>query len=214
MSLFLRILSFILFIFVISSCSSPQDTDSKLNNSNKQKRYGIKSGILVFELKGQDEGTRTVYFDQWGLLETWDDEIIHTVMGMSEKHHHRTIHIHDFVYAVDLITNTAQQFEIDDFDKQIAKTWEVAKIKQERLYMEQGGIFIGNEKVHSYTCAIWKFDNKTFWIWNGITFQIKEETNTDSYANVVKKINLNATIDPALFTLPQGIIILDDLNSP
>ncbi len=214
MSIFSRILSFILFIFIISSCSSPQDADSKLNNTSKQKRYGVKSGILVFELAGHDEGIRTVYFDQWGLLETWDDEIIHTVMGMSEKHHHRTIHIQDFVYEIDLISNTAQQFEIDGLDKQTSNTWEVAKIKQERLYIEQGGVFIGNEIVHSYTCEIWKFENKTFWIWNGITFRTEEETNTDSYTEVVKKINLNATIDPDLFTLPQGIIILNELNTP
>ena len=43
------------------------DNSGKESTSEFQKRYGIKSGVIEYIITGSQEGTKTLYFDSWGM---------------------------------------------------------------------------------------------------------------------------------------------------
>jgi len=59
---------FLTIAFVVIKCSDNSKDDSEANgketSANFEKRYGIKSGKIEYEISGSQVGTKSLYFDK------------------------------------------------------------------------------------------------------------------------------------------------------
>ena len=66
--LFPLLLAISIILFSCGDSSNDKVDNSGKNNSvDFQKRYGIKSGVIEYLITGSQEGTKTLYFDNWGM---------------------------------------------------------------------------------------------------------------------------------------------------
>ena len=74
---------------IFSSCgdSSKDESDNlgKESTSEFQKRYGIKSGVIEYILTGSQEGTKTLYFDSWGMRQAEYTRSVLSVGGFTKS---------------------------------------------------------------------------------------------------------------------------------
>ena len=49
-----------------------------------QKRYGVKSGVIEYVLSGSQEGTKTLYFDSWGMRQAEYTRSVFTIKGFTK----------------------------------------------------------------------------------------------------------------------------------
>ncbi|MBK7227824.1 MAG: hypothetical protein IPH97_02885 [Ignavibacteriales bacterium] len=54
----------------------------KDSSSELQKRYGVKSGVIEYVLSGSQEGTKTLYFDSWGMRQAEYTRSVFTIKGI------------------------------------------------------------------------------------------------------------------------------------
>lgn len=179
------------------------------NPAQDFKRYGVKSGIIEYELTGAQSGKEIIYFDDYGSREAKFTETEMSFGGFSQKVNTLNIIEGKMIYTIDLATNTGTKAEnpiFNQFDPNGEKSMmEIG----EQMMRQMGGQMIGQETVLGKTCDLWEvrqLQSKT-WIWEGIP--LKMDINMGMQMNSVATSIKEGPVPQEKLEIPSGITFQD-----
>ena len=190
---------------------SPKAQDNKAN------RYAVKSGHVEYKLTGNAEGTRSIWFDNYG--DTWVEEKQTTttvkMFGMKSVTEEHTLIIMNGAESitVDFIEGTAYKsrnpYYQDGKDFAESMTKEQQEEFANDIMNSLGGEIIGEETILGKKCEIMSMLGSKAWIYKGIT--LKSETKVLGVKNYEEAIKFeeNIKFPASKLKVPEGFDVED-----
>jgi len=221
MKRFLPLLSLALILSLsLSACnnSAPEtnpDTPSPVSSETSDtkdmsnlKRYGVKSGMVKFTLTGVQSGTKTLYWDDWGMKETEIKDLKTEYAGVSIEQKEVTVLDGDIIYSYDpekktgtkirntLLATLAENNKNDD----------LGEIGLEML-KATGAEKTGNKEVAGKTCDIYetKALGTTSCVWEAVTLEVITTFAGMETEVTATEVDTDSPVDASLFELPEDI---------
>ena len=202
---------------------TPENITTKKSKKEKklfvtdQKIYGIKSGIIEYELTGSQTGTKKLYFDDWGRKQA---EFTNSTIKVGKYTKHSNllkITNGDWQYIINLENNTGLKRENPVIEK-------IIELKNqtnygefgEQLLLISGGFESGRDIVADKKCKVYEFkkQNTKSWIWNWLMLKSETKRGNINITVVAKNIEENVFIADTVFNPPKNILITEvDLES-
>jgi len=186
--------------------------------------FGVKSGKIVYELGGNNSGTKTVWFDDYGRLRRTELQKKTTVkiFGMENTTTESTLTIMDgeHIYNADLQENSGYKQPMPNMAEMV-DVEEMTEAEQQEFYDETlanlGGEKLGTEEFLGRTCDLIKLMGSKSWIYKGITLKNEtslmgittNETAIDFAENV--KVSADRFIPPAEIAWQQSGFVGEEL---
>ena len=218
----------LLILLFQTACSNDEDKTHENITTNKaererklfitdQKIYGIKSGIIEYEITGSQTGTKILYFDDWGRKQA---EFTNSTIKVGKYTKHSNllkITNGDWQYIINLENNTGLKRENPVIEK-------IIELKNqtnygefgEQLLLISGGFESGRDMVSGKKCKVYEFkkQNTKSWIWNWLMLKSQTKRGNINITVVAKKIEENVFIADTVFNPPKNILITEvDLES-
>ena len=225
---FLTAFLMLLIILFQPACSNdenetPENISTKKNKVEKkiyvtdQKFFGIKSGIIEYEISGSQTGTKKLYFDDWGRKQA---EFTNSTIKVGKYTKHSNllkITKGDWQYIMDLENETGIKKENPVIEK-------IIELKNqtnygefgEQLLLLSGGFESGGDIVADKNCKVYEFKNQNTksWIWNWLMLKSETKRGNVNITVVAKNIEENVNIPDTVFSPPKNILITEvDLES-
>jgi len=166
-----------------------------------QKIYGIKSGIIEYEITGSQTGTKKLYFDDWGRKQA---EFTNSTIKVGKYTKHSNllkITKGDWQYIINLEDKTGLKRENPVIEK-------IIELKNQTNYgeFESGGDIVADKK-----CKIFEFkkQNSKSWIWNWLMLKSETKRGKINITVVAKSIEENVFIADTVFSPPLNILIIE-----
>ena len=202
---------------------TPENITTKKSKKEKklfitdQKIYGIKSGIIEYEITGSQTGTKKLYFDDWGRKQA---EFTNSTIKVGKYTKHSNllkITKGDWQYIINLEDKTGLKRENPVIEK-------IIELKNqtnygefgEQLLLISGGYESGGDIVADKKCKIFEFkkQNSKSWIWNWLMLKSETKRGNINITVVAKNIEENVFIADTVFSPPLNILIIEvDLES-
>ncbi len=213
----------LLILVVQPACSNnenktPENITTKKSKKEKkifitdQKIYGIKSGIIEYEITGSQTGTKKLYFDDWGRKQA---EFTNSTIKVGKYTKHSNllkITKGDWQYIINLENKTGLKRENPVIEK-------IIELKNqtnygefgEQLLLISGGFESGGEIVADKKCKIFEFkkQNSKSWIWNWLMLKSETKRGKINITVVAKNIEENVFIADTVFNPPKNILIIE-----
>lgn len=204
----------LLITLIITSCtdSSKDDiqTSDKESTSNFKKRYGIKSGVIEYVLTGSQEGTKTLYFDDWGMRQAEYTRSVLSVGGFTKSINIVNIIDGEYQYVINMDQRSGTKTK-----NPVIKAIEELKDQKgfnefgEQMLLNMGGNKIGRDEILGKECEVYEI-GKTgtkLWVWEWVT--LKEETNSGGLNRTViaKKIDIGGSVPSSKFAVPEKVVL-------
>jgi hypothetical protein len=203
----------LLILIVIPHCGD-NSKDETNNFSNKtsdfQKRYGIKSGVIEYVITGSQEGTKTLYFDSWGMRQAEYTRSVLSVSGFTKPLNLVNIIDGEYQYMINIDQNSGTRTR-----NPILKA--IAKLKGQKGFNEFGEQMllndafnkIGKDEFLGKDCDIYerKSTGTKLWVWEWIT--LKSETNSGGL-NInltATRINEGGSVPSSKFKIPEKVVL-------
>jgi hypothetical protein len=223
-------LAFLMLLILVfqSACSNDKNTtpeSSITKNIKKEKKlfitnqkiYGIKSGIIEYEISGSQTGTKRLYFDEWGRKQA---EFTNSTIKVGKYTKHSNllkITKGDWQYIMDLENETGIKRENPLIEK-------IIELKNqtnygefgEQLLLISGGFESGGDIVADKNCKVYEFKNQNTksWIWNWLMLKSETKRGNVNITVIAKHIEENVSIADTIFSPPKNILITEvDLES-
>ena len=177
-----------------------------------QKIYGIKSGIIEYEIKGSQTGTKKLFFDDWGRKQA---EFTNSTIKVGKYTKHSNllkITKGDWQYIINLENNTGLKRENPVIEK-------IIELKNqtnygefgEQLLLISGGFESGRDIVADKKCKVYEFkkQNTKSWIWNWLMLKSETKRGKINITVVAKNIEENVFIADTVFNPPKNILIIE-----
>ncbi len=207
-----------IFTFIFISCGDNSKNDNQNpdngKKSNFQKRYGVKSGIIEYNLSGVQEGTKTLYFDDWGMKQAEYSRSVISVGGFTKAVNLVNIIDGEYQYTINLDQKTGTKTR-----NPLIKEIEALKNEKgfngfgEQLLLKMGAEKIGTDNFLGKDCDVYeiKKSNTKLWVWQWITLKSEVKSRAFDISTVAKKIETDISIPSAKFEMP-GKIILNEVD--
>lgn len=216
-------LIFAAFLFSIYGCrDSGEDTnDEQLKGKTDfTKRYGIKSAIVEYTITGSQSGTKTLYFDNWGMRQAEYTNSVLEIGKFSKSINIVNIVKDDANYIIDLERNTGTKTK-NPVKKLIAELQNQKSFGEfgEQILLKAGAMKVGQEEFLDKDCDIYEIKNTgtKMWIWKWIPLKTITKLGGVEINSVAKKIEVNVNVPEEKFTPPDNITItevdLDDIEN-
>ena len=177
-----------------------------------QKIYGIKSGIIEYEITGSQTGTKKLYFDDWGRKQA---EFTNSTIKVGKYTKHSNllkITNGDWQYIINLENKTGLKRENPVIEK-------IIELKNqtnygdfgEQLLLISGGFESGGDIVADKKCKIFEFkkQNSKSWIWNWLMLKSETKRGKINITVVAKNIEENVFVADTVFNPPLNILIIE-----
>ncbi|NWF50306.1 MAG: hypothetical protein HXY49_07175 [Ignavibacteriaceae bacterium] len=187
-----------------------ESSNVKKEFSGIMKRYGIKSGIVEYEISGSQKGKKTLYFDDYGLKQAEHSSTVLSIAGFTKKSNLINIIDNDYQYMIDLDQKSGTKMKIaiiEELKEKLANS-DLIDIGKE-MFERSGATLIGKEKVAGKECDVYevkKLGTKT-WYWNWVV--LKNEINTSGIKIKIEAVKVidNADIPEDKLSVPKGIVL-------
>jgi len=203
----------IILSFLVLSCGDSNkdnsDISKKDGSSDLQKRYGIKSAVIEYIITGSQEGTKTLYFDNWGMRQAEYTRSVLTVGGFSKPINIVNIIDGDYQYMINIDQNSGTKTR-----NPILRSMDELKGQKgfnefgEQMLLSMGANKIGKEEFLGKDCDIYDMRNTgtRLWIWKWIT--LKSETNSRGLEINVTATRINEGAVPKdKFKIPDNVTL-------
>lgn len=217
-------LFFAALLFSIYSCGD-SEKDSAGNEQTSgttdfNKRYGVKSAIVEYTITGSQSGTKTLYFDNWGMRQSEYTNSILEIGKFSKSINILNIIRDDANYIIDLEKNTGTKTK-NPIEKLIADLQNQKSFREfsEQILLKAGAMRVGQEEFLDRDCDIYEIKNtgSKMWIWKWIPLKTITKLGGAEINSVAKKIEVNVNVPEEKFTLPDNVTItevdLDDIEN-
>ena len=226
-----KLLTAFLILLVIlfqPACSNDEDKIPEsitINKTKKEKKlfitdqkiFGIKSGIIEYEISGSQTGTKKLYFDDWGRKQA---EFTNSTIKVGKYTKHSSllkITKGDYQYIINIENNSGTKRENPIIEKMIELKNQInyGDFGEQLLFVD-GGFESGSDIIAGKKCKVYEFkkQNTQKWIWNWL--MLKSETNRGKIKIIVlaKNIEEDVSVPDSVFNIPQNVLITEvDLES-
>ena len=198
---------------ILFSCGeSGKDESSnfgKNSDSEFQKVFGIKSGVIEYVISGSQEGTKTLYFDNWGMKQAEYMRSILTVKGFTKPINKLSVIDGEFQYNINMDQNSGTRTR-----NQILRTMEQLSGQKsfnefgEQMLLSMGANKIGSEDFLGKTCDVYEMRSTgtKLWVWEWIT--LKSETNSRGLEINISATRINeGSVPKEKFKIPEKVIL-------
>mgnify|MGYP000436370338 FL=1 len=216
-------LIFAALLFSIYSCgdSGKDFTDEQpTGKTDFTKRYGIKSAIVEYTITGSQSGTKTLYFDNWGMRQAEYTNSVLEIGNFSKSINILNIVKDDANYIIDLERKTGTKTK-NPVKKLVAELQNQKSFGEfgEQILLKAGAMKIGQEEFLDKDCEIYEIKNTgtKMWIWKWIPLKTITKLGGVEINSVAKKIEVNVNVPEEKFTPPDNVTItevdLDDIEN-
>lgn len=204
----------LIFTFVLISCGENSRDNSqntaKDNSSKFQKRYGVKSGVIEYEISGSQEGTKTLYFDDWGMRQAEYTRSVLSVGGFTKSLNLVNIIDGEYQYMINIDQKSGTKTR-----NPILKEIESLKYEKgfnefgEQMLLKMGAEKIGSDNFLGKDCNIYemKKTGTKLWVWNWITLKSETKSHGIDITTVAKKIDIDVSIPSSKFNVPEKVVL-------
>lgn len=211
--LLLFLITLITALAFLSCGDSGKDDSSNLekeSTSEFQKRYGIKSGVIEYIITGSQEGTKTLYFDSWGMRQAEYTRSVLSVGGFTKPLNLANIIDGEFQYMINIDQNSGTKTR-----NPILKSIEQLKDQKgfnefgEQMLLSMGANKIGSETFLGKDCDIYEMKNTgtKLWVWEWITLKSETRSGGLEINLVATRINEGGSVPKEKFKIPEKVVL-------
>ncbi len=180
------------------------------------KRYNIKSGSVTYHtstsgsimgIGTQSEGTKTLYFTEYGNIEVQEATATSSTMGKQESTHTLSKFQNGMVYTVNFDRKTILKQDMSAMmgDKNM-------QAMGMDMLEQMGGKKIGSGKVLGYNCEIWEAMGSKMWFCKGVPLKLESSMMGIKTTEVATNVSFNKSIPKSKLTLPNyPVQTMDDM---
>jgi hypothetical protein len=196
------------------SCSDGRkdetDNSTKGSSSDFQKRYGIKSGVIEYLISGSQEGTKTLYFDSWGMRQAEYTRSVLSVGGFTKSLNLVNIIDGEFQYMINMDQNSGTKTR-----NPILKAIEQLKDQKgfnefgEQMLLSIGANKIGSESFLDKDCDLYemKSTGTKLWVWEWITLKSETKSGGIDISLTATRINEGGSVPKEKFKIPEKVVL-------
>lgn len=200
--------------FAFLSCGDSGKDDSsnleKESTSEFQKRYGIKSGVIEYIITGSQEGTKTLYFDSWGMRQAEYTRSVLSVGGFTKPLNLANIIDGEFQYMINIDQNSGTKTR-----NPILKSIEQLKDQKgfnefgEQMLLSMGANKIGSETFLGKDCDVYemKSTGTKLWVWEWLTLKSETKSGGLQINLTATRINEGGTVPKEKFKIPEKVVL-------
>jgi len=200
-------------ITFLSCGDSGKDESDKLgkeSTSEFQKRYGIKSGVIEFIITGSQEGTKTLYFDNWGMRQAEYTRSILSVSGFTKPLNLVNIIDGEYQYMINIDQNSGTKTR-----NPILKSIEQLKGQKgfnefgEQMLLSMGANKIGSESFLGKDCDVYEMKNTgtKLWVWEWLTLKSETKSGGLNINLTATRINEGGSVPTEKFRIPEKVVL-------
>ena len=212
-NILLFLITLITALAFLSCGDSGKDDSSNLekeSTSEFQKRYGIKSGVIEYIITGSQEGTKTLYFDSWGMRQAEYTRSVLSVGGFTKPLNLANIIDGEFQYMINIDQNSGTKTR-----NPILKSIEQLKDQKgfnefgEQMLLSMGANKIGSETFLGKDCDIYEMKNTgtKLWVWEWITLKSETRSGGLEINLVATRINEGGSVPKEKFKIPEKVVL-------
>lgn len=187
--------------------------------AQEAKRYAIKSGYLKLELGGNTEGTREIWWDNYGdKSRTLEKSTTTTKMfgiKSTDEKHMLTITNKEKIWVIDYVndeaTATIAPYYQQGKDFANSMTEEEREEFGKNALTQMGGRIEGKESINGYECDIVKMMGVRTWVHKGIALKTEGKLMGIKTLETLADFKPNAKVSAADFERPPGVQF-DDIS--
>lgn len=200
--------------FAFLNCGDSGKDDSsnleKESTSEFQKRYGIKSGVIEYIITGSQEGTKTLYFDSWGMRQAEYTRSVLSVGGFTKPLNLANIIDGEFQYMINIDQNSGTKTR-----NPILKSIEQLKDQKgfnefgEQMLLSMGANKIGSETFLGKDCDVYemKSTGTKLWVWEWLTLKSETKSGGLQINLTATRINEGGTVPKEKFKIPEKVVL-------
>jgi hypothetical protein len=200
----------ITFISCGDSSKDESDKSGKESTSEFQKRYGIKSGVIEYIITGSQEGTKTLYFDNWGMRQAEYTRSILSVGGFTKPLNLVNIIDGEYQYMINIDQNSGTKTR-----NPILKSIEQLKGQKgfnefgEQMLLSMGANKIGSESFLGKDCDVYEMKNTgtKLWVWEWLTLKSETKSGGLNINLTATRINEGGSVPKEKFKIPEKVVL-------
>ncbi|MBE0538973.1 MAG: hypothetical protein IH620_04620 [Ignavibacterium sp.] len=206
---FLLIVS-IYFISCGDSTKDNADNSGKNKSVDFQKRYGIKSGVIEYVITGSQEGTKTLYFDNWGMRQAEYTRSVLSVSGFTKSLNLVSIIDGEYQYMINIDQNSGTKTR-----NPILKSIEQLKDQKgfnefgEQMLLSMGANKIGSDNFLGKNCDVYEMKNTgtKLWVWEWLTLKSETKSGGLNINVTATRINEGGSVPNEKFKVPEKVVL-------
>lgn len=206
----ITVITAITFLSCGDSSKDDSDIPEKNSGSELQKRYGIKSGVIEYVLTGSQEGTKTLYFDSWGMRQAEYTRSIFTIKGYTKPINMVSIIDGEFQYNINMDQNSGTRTR-----NPILRTMEQLKDQKsfnefgEQMLLSMGANKIGSEDFLGKTCDVYEMRSTgtKLWVWEWLTLKSVTQSRGIEINLTATRINEGGSVPSEKFKVPEKVVL-------
>ena len=200
----------IIFLSCGDSGKDESDNLGKESSSDFQKRYGIKSGVIEYIITGSQEGTKTLYFDSWGMRQAEYTRSVLSVGGFTKSLNLVNIIDGEFQYMINIDQNSGTKTR-----NPILKSIEQLKGQKgfnefgEQMLLSMGANKIGSENFLGKDCDVYemKSTGTKLWVWEWLTLKSETKSGGMNINVTATRINEGGAVPSEKFEDPEKVVL-------
>ena len=201
----------ILFTVFLSNCGdSSKDDSGNETTTNLQKRYGIKSGVVEYLITGSQEGTKTLYFDSWGMRQAEYTRSVLSFGGFTKAMNIVNIIDGEFQYMINMDQRSGTKTR-----NPILKSIEQLKDQKgfnefgEQMLLSMGANKIGTEEFLGKDCDVYemKSTGTKLWVWKWVTLKSETKSGGLNINLTATRINEGGSVPSEKFKVPEKVVL-------
>ena len=179
----------------------------------KYKRYKYKSGFIEYKFTGDQTGSETLYFDDYGMkVAKYTNATLKFGKAVTPINKLDLIK-NGYQFIIDLLTNTGNRTPDPTLNSlEEGEEHDLTKLEEETL-IELGAMKIGTEVVAGKKCDVWEMPNinMKIWLWEGFTLRNTTKIPGLSEINLVAwDVKMDIPVPEDKFRIPLGANITED----
>lgn len=209
--LFPLLLAISIILFSCGDSSNDKVDNSGKNNSvDFQKRYGIKSGVIEYLITGSQEGTKTLYFDNWGMRQAEYTRSVLSFGGFTKSLNLVSIIDGEYQYMINIDQNSGTKTR-----NPILKSIEQLKDQKgfnefgEQMLLSMGANKIGSDKFLGKDCDVYEMKNTgtKLWVWEWLTLKSETKSGGLNINVTATRINEGGSVPAEKFKVPEKVVL-------
>jgi hypothetical protein len=205
---FCIIMSLVIITMTISCTSVAPVTKSGITTKGEtavesSRRYPeLKSAIIKYKVSGMNNGTETVYIDDWGRREAIYKKFTSKMMGIDLERNFMTLITENgkWVYNIDLKSKTAIRMDNKGFKA-------LQGDSGSNMDVAIGAVKVGTEEILGKTCDVWEksHPHSMAWMWKGIALKKDQDVATMGVVTEAIEIQENVSIPKDKLIIPSDV---------
>jgi len=208
-NVFLCLIMFLAIITMTISCANVTPvtelktaTETETTAEASRRYPELKSAIIKYKVSGMNNGTETVYIDDWGRREAIYKKFTTKLMGIDLERNFMTLIAENgkWVYNIDLNSRTAIKMDNKGFKALQGNSGS-------NMDVAIGAVKIGTEEILGRACNVWQksYPYSKAWMWKGIALKKDQDVAAMGVITEATEIQENISIPEDKLIIPSDV---------